>query len=171
MSHYVSYLHLCFTLQEIFCLDIFKSNVFGFLFPHKPLSPRNKSGRKGFIQLTLFTSLFITKGSRDWISSRPGSRSWCRGHGGILFTGLPPLACSACFLIKPKTTSPRMAPTTMGWALPPWSLVEKMPYIWISWRQFLNWGSFLCDNSSLCQVDTKPARTPSMSLMKASFLP
>jgi hypothetical protein len=28
-----------------------------------------------------------------------------------------------------------------------------MPHSWISWRHFLKGGSFLCDNSSLCQVD------------------
>ena len=28
------------------------------------------------------------------------------------------LACSACFLIAPRTTSPGMTPPTMGWALP-----------------------------------------------------
>jgi hypothetical protein len=28
-----------------------------------------------------------------------------------------------------------------------------MPYSWISWRHFLKGSSFLCDNSSLCQVD------------------
>jgi hypothetical protein len=52
------------------------------------------------------------------------------------------------------------------WALPAWSLTEKMSYRWISWRHFLTWSSVttlwqlkLCDNSSLCQVDTKPAST------------
>jgi hypothetical protein len=60
------------------------------------------------------TLLFITKGSQDWNSSRSGSRSCCRGHGGVLLTGLLPLACSACFLIEPKITSPDMAPPTMG---------------------------------------------------------
>jgi hypothetical protein len=30
-----------------------------------------------------------------------------------------------------------------------------MPHSWISWRHFPNWSSFLCDNSSLCQVDTQ----------------
>jgi hypothetical protein len=30
-----------------------------------------------------------------------------------------------------------------------------MPYSWISRSHFLNWSSFLCDNSSLCQVDTQ----------------
>ena len=35
-----------------------------------------------------------------------GSRSWCRGHGGILPSGFLPLPCSACLLIEPRTTSP-----------------------------------------------------------------
>jgi hypothetical protein len=56
--------------------------------------------------------LFITKGNQDWNSSRSGSRSGCRGHGGMFFTGLPHLACSACSLIEPKTTSPEMVPPT-----------------------------------------------------------
>jgi hypothetical protein len=60
----------------------------------------------------------------------------------MLRTGLLPLACSACFLIEPKTTSPTMAPPTICWALPPWSLIEKMPYSWISWRHFLREAPF-----------------------------
>jgi hypothetical protein len=40
-------------------------------------------------------------------------------------------------------------------APPPQSLIEKMPYRRISWRHFVNWGSLLCDNFSLCQVDTQ----------------
>jgi hypothetical protein len=60
------------------------------------------------------TLLFITKGSQDLNSSRSGSRSWCRGYEGMLLTGLLPLACSACSLIEPKTTSPGMAPPTRG---------------------------------------------------------
>jgi hypothetical protein len=39
------------------------------------------------------------------------------------------------------------------------SVIKKMPYSWNSWRHFLKGGSFLCANSSLCQVDTKPAST------------
>jgi hypothetical protein len=27
-----------------------------------------------------------------------------------------------------------------------------MPYSWISWRHFLNWSSFLCDNSSCVKL-------------------
>jgi hypothetical protein len=111
------------------------------------------------------TLLVITKGSQDWNSDRAGTwrqelmqRPW-----RVLLTGLLPLACSACCLIEPKTTSPGMAPPTLGWALPPWSLIEEMPYSWISWRHFLKGGSCLCDNSSLCQVDTQtqPVQCPS----------
>jgi hypothetical protein len=58
--------------------------------------------------------LFITKGSQDWNSFRSGSRSWCRGHGGMFFTGFLPLACSACSCIEARTTSPGMAPPTIG---------------------------------------------------------
>jgi hypothetical protein len=31
--------------------------------------------------------VFITKRIQDWNSSRSGSRSWCRGHEGMLLTG------------------------------------------------------------------------------------
>jgi hypothetical protein len=37
-----------------------------------------------------------------------------RGHGGMLLTGLLPLACSACLLVEPMTTSLGMAPPTKG---------------------------------------------------------
>jgi hypothetical protein len=86
------------------------------------------------------TLLFITKGSQDWNSNRSGSRSWCRGHRGMFFTGLLPLACSACSLIEPRLPAQRWHPPQGN--LPPWSLIEKMPYSWISWRHLLNWSSF-----------------------------
>jgi hypothetical protein len=61
--------------------------------------------------------------------------------------------CSACSLIEPKTTIPEMAPPTRG---PPTLITNwEMSHSWISWRHFPNWSSFLCDNSSLCQVDTQ----------------
>jgi hypothetical protein len=90
--------------------------------------------------------LFITKGSQDWNSNRSGSRSWCRGHGGMLLTGL--------LSYRSQDDQPRDVTTHNG-PSHPWSLIEKMPYSWISWRHFLKGGSFLCDNSSLCQVDTQ----------------
>jgi hypothetical protein len=45
--------------------------------------------------------------------------------------------------------------TTHNGPFHPWSLIEEMPYSWISWRHLVKGGSFLCDNSSLCQVDTE----------------
>jgi hypothetical protein len=121
--------------------------------------PRSKLGRKGVYSAYTSTLLFITKGSREWNSSRSKSRSWCRGHGGMWLTGLLPLACSACSLIEPRL--PAQSWHYPQGDLPTWSLIEKMPYNWISWRHFPNasTSSFLCDNSSLCQVDTKPDST------------
>jgi hypothetical protein len=66
---------------------------------------KKQVGEKGAYSAYTSTLLFITKGSQDWNSSRSGTRSWCRGHGGMLLTGWPPLACSAYSLIEPKTRS------------------------------------------------------------------
>ena len=123
--------------------------------------PRRKLERKGFIQITL--SILLTKGSQDWNSCRSGSKSWCRGHGGMFFTSLPPLTCSTWSLIEPRLPAQRWSHP--HGAFPPWSLIEKMPYSWISWRHFLNWSSFLCDNSSLCQVERKLASAGGFTLL------
>jgi hypothetical protein len=56
------------------------------------------------------------------------------------------------------------------WALPPWSLIEKMPHSWISWRHFLKGSPFLCDNSSLCQVDTQNQPVHHMKLFCAKAM-
>lgn len=94
---------------------------------------------------------------------RSWTRSWLRGHGGGLLTDLLPLACSACCLIESRASRPGMAPPTMDWDLPHWSLIKKMPYslpyTLILWRHFLSWGSLLSDDSSLCQADIKLAST------------
>jgi hypothetical protein len=95
------------------------------------------------------TLLFI-KGCQEWNSSRTESRNWCRGHGGMFLTGLLPLACSACSLIEPRLPAQRWSHPQGDF--PPWSLIEKMPYSWISWRYFLNWSSFFCDNSSCVKL-------------------
>ena len=99
---------------------------------------RKQVGEERVYSAYTSTQLFITKGSQDWNSSKSGSRSWCRGHGGrMLLTSLLRLACSACFLIEPKTISRGMAPPTMG---PPslitnWEnslkldLMEAFPYL------------------------------------------
>jgi hypothetical protein len=67
------------------------------------------------------TSLCITKGSQNRDSHRAGTwrqelmqKPWGVGGHGMLLTGLLPLACSVCFLIELRSTSPGMAPPTMG---------------------------------------------------------
>jgi hypothetical protein len=111
---------------------------------------KKQAGEERLYSSYISTLLFITKGSQDWNSSRSGSSSWCRGHGGMFLAGLLLLACSACSLIEPRLPAQR-------WSHPqgaflPWSLIEKMLYSWISWRHFLNWSSFFCDNSSCVKL-------------------
>jgi hypothetical protein len=69
----------------------------------------------------------------------------------MFFTGLLPLACSALSLIEEPRLPAQRWYHPQG-AFPPWSLIEKMPYSWISRRHFLNWSSFLCDNSSCVKL-------------------
>ena len=118
--------------------------------PGQNIMTKKQVGEERVYSAYTFRLLFITKRSQDWNSSRSGSRRWCRGHGGMLLTGLLPLACSACSLIEPRLPVQRWS-HPQG-AFPPWSLIEKMPYSWISWRHFLNWSSFLCDNSSCVKL-------------------
>jgi hypothetical protein len=121
-------------------------------------------GRKVHLVYT-FILLFIIKVRTGTLTGQePGGRSWCRGHGGMLLTGLLFLACSACFHTVPRITSSGMAPSTMGCPPPPQPcqqpLIKTMLCSWVLWRHFsqLRFSSFLND-SSLCQVDVKLART------------
>ena len=85
------------------------------------------------------------------------------------------LACSACCVIERRTTSPGMAPPTMGWALPYQSLIKEIPYRLayspILWRHFLNWGFLLSDDFSLCQLDIKMSQHVSLIVMFTATLP
>jgi hypothetical protein len=56
----------------------------------------------------------------------PRSSNWYRDHEGVSFTGLLSMACSACFLAEPRTTSTGMAPPTMAWRLRNQLLIKKM---------------------------------------------
>jgi hypothetical protein len=47
-------------------------------------------------------------------------------HGGVLLIGLPSMACSTCFLTDPRATGPKVAPSTVGWALPYQLLIKKI---------------------------------------------
>ena len=128
-----------------------------FLFLHKQhlYLHQEAVGEERVYSAYTFILLFITKGSQDWNSSRSESRSWCRGHGGMFLTGLLPLACLSLLSYRTKTISPEMVPPTRG--LSP-LITEKMPYSWISWRHFLNWSSFLCDNSSCVKLTHKTSQ-------------
>jgi hypothetical protein len=80
----------------------------------KNIMTKNQVGEERVYSAYTFHIAVGHQRMQDWNSSRSGGRSWCRGHGGMFLTGLLPLAFSACFLIEPKITSPRMAPHTMG---------------------------------------------------------
>jgi hypothetical protein len=125
--------------------------VLGFLFLHKIMTKKQVGEERVFSLHFHIAAHYQRKSGQELIQGR--------NLEGCYLLACFPLPCSVCFLIEPRTTNPGITPPTMGWALPPWSLIEKMPYSWISWRHFLKGGSFLCDNSSLCQVDTKPAST------------
>jgi hypothetical protein len=62
------------------------------------------------------TLLFILKGSQHRDPHRAGTwrQELMQGHGGVLLTGLLPLACSVTFFIEHRTTVPGMEPSTMG---------------------------------------------------------
>jgi hypothetical protein len=130
---------------------------------------KRQIGEERVYSAYISTLLFITERSQDWNSSRSGSRSWCRGHGGMFFTGLLPLACSACSLIEPRLPAQRWSHPQR--AFPPWSLIEKMPYSWISWRHFLNWSSFLCDNSSCAKLTHKTSQYTLLFLLSMFISP
>jgi hypothetical protein len=103
--------------------------------PAQTVMTKKQVGEERVYSAYTSTLLFITKRSQDQNSSRSGSRSWCRGHRRMLRTGLIPLACSACFLIEPETTSP-------GWHHPQWAL----PPLITNWENalqlYLSHGGF-----------------------------
>jgi hypothetical protein len=74
-------------------------------------TPWTKSslGREGFAQLTSHTAVHHPR-EVGWKKLRAGTWgwSWCRGHGGVLLTGLLIMACSVCFLLEP-------GPPAQGW--------------------------------------------------------
>jgi hypothetical protein len=81
--------------------------------PAQTSRPRNRLERKGFIQLTLLYCCSSPRKSGLELK-QVKKQELMQSHGGMFFTGLLPLACSACSLIEPKTTSPEMAPPTRG---------------------------------------------------------
>jgi hypothetical protein len=116
-----------------------------------------------------FTSFSIIEGSQDRNSNRTRTRRqelMQRPWRSVAYW-LVIMACSTCFLIKPRTTSLGREPSTMGWALSHKSLIKKkkMPYRLayspVLWRHFLNQDPLLSDDCSLYQVDLKLSSTHS----------
>ena len=73
----------------------------------KQYDQKNNKGRKGLIQRTLLwhcCSLPKEVRTGTQAGKERGGRSWCRGQGGVLLTGLLLMVCSACFLIEPRAT-------------------------------------------------------------------
>jgi hypothetical protein len=56
---------------------------------------------------------------------------------------------------RPQDDQPRDGPTHNGPSYP-WSLIEKMTYSWISWRNLLKRGSFPCELQLVSNWHTKP---------------
>jgi hypothetical protein len=97
--------------------------------------PKAKWREKGSLHLALFLSL------RE-IGTGPQGRNESRDHRGMLFTSLPPLVCSVCFLIQPRTTWPGVASPTMNSPFPHQLLITKidlkLAYKPFRQRQFFN---------------------------------
>lgn len=81
---------------------------------------KSKLGRKRFIRLTLPPCCLmleeIRTGAETGLYSMAGAD--VGPVGCVLFTGLFLMACSSCFLIEPRTSSPGIIPPKMVWALP-----------------------------------------------------
>jgi hypothetical protein len=131
--------------------------------PAQTSGPRSKLKRKGLIQLTPPHCCSSPKEVRTrlgtWrqeLMQRPWRDvTYCLASPGLLS------------LLSYKTQDYQTRDgTTHNDFSHPLSLIVKMPYSWISWRHFLKGGSFLCDNSSLCQVDTQnqPVHCPIMNM-------
>ena len=117
--------------------------------------PRSKLGRKGFIQLTFpyccsspkDTGLELKQVKKQELMQRP------QKDVSLLacFTWLAQTAV----LENPRLPVQRDGPTHKG----PFPLItnwENVLHLDLM-EAFPNWSSFLCDNFSLCQVDTKLA--------------
>jgi hypothetical protein len=77
--------------------------------PGQNIMTKKQLGRKGFIQLTLSHCCSSLKEVRT--GTQVGQEA---GADAEAMEGCSLLACSACFLIEPKTTSPEMVSPTRG---------------------------------------------------------
>jgi hypothetical protein len=98
--------------------------------------------------------------SLHWVSlwgkseQEPGGRSWCRGHGSVLLTGLISLLC-----YNSKDNQARVALPTVSVPLPHQLSIKKnhcrLPHRPVWWGNFLNWGSLFSNGSDIHQTGKK----------------
>jgi hypothetical protein len=124
-----------------------------FLFQHKHHGQEASWEGKGLFSLHFYIAVHHQRKSglelKQFRKQELQQKSWRDVPYWLASPGLLSL-----LFIKLRTTSPGIAPPTMGLLTCDHSL-KKMPYSWTSWRHFLKADSLLCDNSSLCQVDTQ----------------
>jgi hypothetical protein len=93
----------------------------------KPHDQKTSWGEKGLFWVTLpYCCLSLREVRTEILTEQePDDKNWCTGHGGMLLNGLFFVAW-CLFLIKPRTTSPRLVPPTMDWSLPDRSPIKKI---------------------------------------------
>ena len=126
-------------------------------------------GGKGYISLNSQVILHhwgkSSRNSRQEVMQKP----WRNSVSCLL-----PIACSACFLLAPRTTCPGVATPTVGWALPDPPLIKKMHHrlaqkpIWC--RHFVNGDSLFSEDCTLSQVDIKLESTKSHKKFKDTHI-
>jgi hypothetical protein len=93
-----------------------------------------------FYLVCISSALFIIKRCQDrnvnWEETWRQELKQC--HGAMLLIDFLIMACKLCFLIEPRTTSPEIAPLTMGQTLPHQSRNKKIIYREILCEHFLS---------------------------------
>jgi hypothetical protein len=140
-------------IKEIVSLDFYWCD-------ETPWSKTTWGGGGLFTQHVRSHSLFGEVRTGTQTGQGPGGRSWCRGHRGVLLTGLLLVVCSACFLIEPRTTISEVSPPTAAGPFPHQLLIKKIPCRLICLHpRHMELGSLLSDGFSFCHDDIKLAST------------
>lgn len=142
-------LYSLMVIRVIFYIDTDLATLIsqlGFLLLRKNTMTQKQVGDERIYMAYTSILLFITEGSQDKNSSRAGfgGRNWCRGCGGMLLTGLLPLAVLVHLFIEPRTS------ITQGWYHPSWGRPSSINNCVTVGSLG---GSFQSDDSRLYEVD------------------
>jgi hypothetical protein len=125
--------------------------------PAQILWSRSKLGRTGFIQLKLPYRCPSPKEIRTGTQAGQEAGADAEAMDRYYLLACFPWLVQLAFICNPRLPSQRYY--HLQGALPAWSLIEKMPFSWISWRHFFTWSSFLCDNYSCIKLtQNQPAQ-------------